>query len=1469
MRKTIFLLTSLCVLQSVFAQEKTDTIYYNRNWDETTRELAGYYRLQEKVKKEDTTYWKFADYYMDNDQLQNEGFLGRLRPEKRIGYWKWYFQNGKPKMEGNYDDNRRVGEWKHYHTNGVLKKIGGFTEDGERDGQWKWYHDDSSLMSHVEYKKDTLLDERTWYFENGQERKHEFYNEKGRVDSTRKEWYSTGKLKSEVNYTDGFKNGEERNYYLDAGLKSIIQFKTGINHDEDDLYFSMAGDTVPKDSVVDEKEFHNLLWKIEGNGVKKASYLFGTMHVKNKEAFEFSDSMLTAFNNAEGYTMEIHPDSLYAHYFQQYDKDKSMQNFGSEVIGGNSPEDYFDSWEGRGGYNKWIMNLNEIFHRDTYNPEGMPYFVDCYLYYIAKKQGKYTDGIERVKDHVNAGKDLPRNDLDYDILRKMNPAQEMLDTYQQGHLKKINALMELLQNEEFRYRLLTVRNIKMAEAIDSLAQIRSTFNTAGTAHLPGDDGVIELLRQKGYTLTPVKAIFSGDSLDYTVNNIRYDWKTVTPYKTDFTVDAPGRMTAFNAGDIRNVFLDPIKEIGLDAFQLDDRFLFGAKGKTKVLKEDLDYLTAGSEVTSREKISHNGYKGIEVFFTEAPASGYYSRKLQSKDKGNIYNRMRVFKKDFRVYVINVASTSRDSLYSGLCKRYISSLKLPEINEEQTAVLWSTFTDTLGAFSINTPENRKYKFLTFSDDNGYYGDDDNKDYRINYWTSVDGDDKFSYRYSNSPLGTMYYNDSLVLAKEIQYYEESLGEVKDSSHAEVDGYPAVRLTFKPNKKHLVKLQVINRGYRFYVMVAQIKNEKESIQKADVFFDSFKFETLRRQELVEYVTEIDSLSFMLPKGVDVAKTSYKRWFVPKRELKGNTRIRYSSYEYGVHSFSSSEDESYVEPAKPYRNRMRYFAIDSVSGISYQTFVESFSEHYYLPNRDTLFNYYSEIFHQENDSILTSLFDTIPGSSTMYTRHDTYFRPVQNTEFQMKFSNVGPNIVIQRVSYPHELKNDPNINAYFNETDFSSLSDTVNLFEDKAHGVLENLMSKDSATQVKARQSLSFYPFDSTHVPLFQEYAMKEMGLDTNDIENNAFQLIHLMSYYDDSSNVQFLSDFYDKYSGDSLELKFKLIKELSEYKDSIAIKNIVEFVSEDSLQYSYRTDDEYNGVLEYFEDSLQLYANNFSAFHNWMNDTLWRFETQIHKVTLKALEQDSLDRTGIENEFDSLKQHYYWVTGVYDSLDKDSSIFYQVKTNVKVFTEVMGSIAIQDDSLKAIFLKLIDDKDDDIRLAASKALFRNGDALDKVELNEMLSGLSNRYKLMQVLAEINKIDLVPREYLAKERLAESQAFASFSKDKYSYHRSSEPVKLSLLKKVTRKIDGEKYEFYVYTYYKEDYRRVKKIGVSNPFALSERETQIFPSLHASEETYSKEDKKSLIKTVVDNWVYDYLDSGEWSEETAEEVFEF
>src|SRR5687768_649373 len=57
------------------------------------------------------------------------------------------------------------------------------------------------------------------------------------------------------------------------------------------------------------KKYPSLFWEISGNGLKKPSYLFGTMHVSSKIAFNLSDSFYLAIKNSEVVALETNPET--------------------------------------------------------------------------------------------------------------------------------------------------------------------------------------------------------------------------------------------------------------------------------------------------------------------------------------------------------------------------------------------------------------------------------------------------------------------------------------------------------------------------------------------------------------------------------------------------------------------------------------------------------------------------------------------------------------------------------------------------------------------------------------------------------------------------------------------------------------------------------------------------------------------------------------------------------------------------------------------------------------------------------------------------------------------------------------------------------------------------------------------------------------------------------------------------------
>src|SRR6185503_13333637 len=98
----------------------------------------------------------------------------------------------------------------------------------------------------------------------------------------------------------------------------------------------------------------------------------------------------------------------------------------------------------------------------------------------------------------------------------------LIKMYINQQLDSIDAMMYREESGQKDF-ILIKRNLKMARRMDSLSAIRSMFFAVGAAHLPGDSGVIAMLRAKGFEVTPVVSSKKIDPSKYILKSNEETW----------------------------------------------------------------------------------------------------------------------------------------------------------------------------------------------------------------------------------------------------------------------------------------------------------------------------------------------------------------------------------------------------------------------------------------------------------------------------------------------------------------------------------------------------------------------------------------------------------------------------------------------------------------------------------------------------------------------------------------------------------------------------------------------------------------------------------------------------------------------------------------------------------------------------------------------------------------------------------
>ncbi len=258
---------------------------------------------------------------------------------------------------------------------------------------------------------------------------------------------------------------------------------------------------------------NSLLWEVSGNGLSKPSYIAGTFHILCNRDFDIKPKVWNALNQSENFVTEIN-------YTDQNEMAsiQKMMNADKKISEQLTPEEAKDLDKILAEYGTTLKNVDSHSSADLYSlvatkavscPQNEVNMYEIELLKTALKNKKTVSGLEKVDEQtyaISQAYDLKESILQ---LKQGNQyavaVQKMAEAFKNEDLKQLDQLIKdpKFMNKRQEKLVLTDRNRNWAEKMPEIMKKQSAFFAVGSGHLWGDNGLINLLKSKGYTIKPV------------------------------------------------------------------------------------------------------------------------------------------------------------------------------------------------------------------------------------------------------------------------------------------------------------------------------------------------------------------------------------------------------------------------------------------------------------------------------------------------------------------------------------------------------------------------------------------------------------------------------------------------------------------------------------------------------------------------------------------------------------------------------------------------------------------------------------------------------------------------------------------------------------------------------------------------------------------------------------------------------
>lgn len=1101
-------------------------------------------------------------------------------------------------------------------------------------------------------------------------------------------------------------------------------------------------------SVTAQNNQQSLLWEITGNGLKSPSYLYGTMHVSNKIAFHLGDTFFMALDNADLICLESDPGTWIEEMYTS-NNGRMMSRFNSYGYGGGNfyeklvditaPEkkDLENALREKHALENGFLyrgsNYNEEYEESTY--------LDLFIYQYARKNKTPVQNLEDFEetnklqilsmlpdeeDEDEKEKNKKRKKSYYSKWNKdMSVREAMEDAYRNGKIDIIDSITRMTaRSENYLHYFLHERNRIMVENMDSLMKTKTIFSGIGAAHLPGENGAIEMLRAKGYN---VRAVIRNKSDlakkkkdDIEKKFLELPYKTFTSKDGYITADLPGKLYETNGSDGELQYFFPDMANGGNFFISRFRTYSPLKEMTpKMWQKKVDSLlfeNVEGKIIEQKEIKVNGFDAIRI--TNKTRRGDYQKRLiVFTPLEIIFFKMSGTGEWAKIYgdkFINSISINHDDIKETKYTSHLNDYEITFPGKAIHSVHATEITSSPGRYNIQsyTPNDSAYYLIQtdWLNDFGYIEEDT---FELSYLFNVFADELDSVK----SVKTLVVNN-----------DNATGKITLNDGTEIH-----------LKSYLWK------NY-YYLMVA-----KSSATKAEKFFNSF---TLIDQNLEdEYVTFNDTL-------LRYSVTAPKSTLPDELEELGR-------YVRGKSSRNKKEDWDYVKHYRNFFYKKNYESIE-VKYLKHSDYYhfETLKEFW----EDELEGYLDNTYIVKKEEYIKN--DTLPSAHVIVS--DTGSQKV----IELKAIISKGVVYTITTTYNSAQPKSKFIKTFFDT--FKPNRDTLlgkEITESNAPLFFSDLASNDSVRVNRAVNLVNRIDFTKDHVDSLIWY-IDNFEFPEDDEEGTIPYLIQQLGYLKHHNILPYLESKYEA-STDDYELQFACLKALGKYgtKKSYKLMNKL-LLQEPPITPN---DNPIETFFYYLDDSLSLTAKLYPDLWDLMLYTEYR--ESVYDLSARLLDSNLIKSSSYKREkplilreakaeTTSLGNSYYSSSSSSSVSLKDMDYYYSFgekvsypinlidQYEISTFLKLLKPYYKKDKKVQKFMNGLLTHEKEKYRFVSAVVLTDLGVEIEDSLYTNLSKSPDYRFAFYKALKFIGKEDKFDTEYLSQQSLMESAIFASSSID-------------------------------------------------------------------------------------------------------------